>query len=87
MYNKTKYINGIQHVQHTPGGKFHPVLKPKQKRSCHNCFHHKVCIVFKSIEMAVSNTSVNIDGVDAPGTVQQVFDAMANCCLNHVPQP
>ena len=52
-----------------------------EKRTCFECDHHIVCVVFKSIVGFPTNMKFNIDTNDAPGRWIDIFDAVGNACL------
>ncbi len=55
----------------------------KRKRSCFSCKHRIVCIIFSIVCDNTAKVRMNIDGNDAPGKWNDIFDAIANCCLEY----
>ena len=55
------------------------------KRTCFACKNFGICFVFRDVRMALSAIDVNIDGNATPGTVHNVYESIANCCLKFSP--
>jgi len=53
------------------------------KRSCYSCKNRPICFVFKNIWESIKGFDINIDSNDAPGKMNDIFDAMGNCCLKY----
>lgn len=57
----------------------------ENNRICYCCIFQKRCYTFKEIHEA-TKYGMNIDSVDAPGTIKQIFIAVASACLDFTPE-
>ncbi len=54
----------------------------ENERKCFNCTFQKRCYTYKEVHEA-TKYGMNIDSDDAPGTIIEVFIAIANACLDY----
>ena len=52
------------------------------ERTCFNCIYQKRCYTYKGVHDS-TQYGMNIDSDDTPGTIRDIFEAVANACLDY----
>lgn len=53
------------------------------ERTCYNCIHHNICILFNHVWNDLKTIRINIDGDAAPNKMNDIFKSIAGCCLEY----
>lgn len=62
-------------------------MSQKTRGECLDCIHRHVCFLYRAIRTAIVGTALlNVDGHGAPGCMSDVFNALANACLEFEPK-
>lgn len=53
-------------------------------RSCNSCGHHSLCFLRHNFwDVIRGQRMINVDGGEAPGKMNDIFDAVGRACLEY----